>query len=139
MRVGRYSPRMQPRQVVDYSLARRTLVEDVRRGRVPASDVCDAHDYLLRAARHHGEATGRACPICRREQLIQVNYVYGDELGMYEGRVKASAELDAFAANYSQFSVYEVEVCPACTWNHLVRTYLLGDLPAQARRRRAAR
>ena len=76
------------RSVVDYALARRATLESVLLGQTTIADVCDAHPYLLRAAKFHGEPTDRPCPICRRARLTHVTYVYGDELGQYEGRVK---------------------------------------------------
>src|SRR5260370_6280591 len=75
------------RSVVDYGLARRATLASVFAGRTTVTDVCDAHPYLLRAAKFHGEPTDRACPSCRKAKLTHVTYVYGDELGRYEGRV----------------------------------------------------
>lgn len=115
------------RSVVDYGLARRATLESLfGAGPVTREDACDAHPYLLRAARHHGEPTARPCPVCRREPLTQVNYVYGDALGAYAGRVKATAELVELAREYAEFRVYVVEVCLGCAWNHLVQSYVLG-------------
>ncbi len=122
------------RAVIDYSLVRRATLVSLARGATAASEVCDAHPYLLRAARHHGEATARSCPVCRREELRNVTYVYGDELGPYSGRVKSTAELATMAREHGEFRVYVVEVCQACGWNHLKTSYVLGD----AARRRAA-
>ena len=119
-----------PRSVIDYSLARRALVASLRTAGLFASDVCDADTYLLRAAKHHGEATERVCPICppvKKSTLTHVTYVYGDELGPYSGRIKASDELPAMALEYGGFRVYVVEVCAACRWNHLHLSYTLGD------------
>lgn len=115
------------REVIDYGLARRATLEALVRGRTSTGDVCDAHPYLLRAATHHGEPTERPCPVCRRGQLVHVTYVYGDELGQYSGRVKATAEVAAMAAEYGELRVYVVEVCPRCGWNHLHLSYLVGD------------
>jgi hypothetical protein len=72
------------RSVVDYGLARRATLASVRSGRTTIADVCDAHPYLLRAAKFHGEPTEDRCPICRKAKLTHVTYVYGDELGQYE-------------------------------------------------------
>ena len=48
------------RSVIDYGLARRaTLTSLLGAGAVTREDACDAHPYLLLAARHHGEPTGR--------------------------------------------------------------------------------
>src|ERR1044071_7236191 len=126
------------RSVVDYGLARRATLASVRSGRTTVTDVCDAHPYLLRAAKFHGEPTEDRCPICRKAKLTHVTYVYGDELGQYEGRVKQAQELAEMAAEYGEFRVYVVEVCQSCGWNHLATSYVLGTgEPALRRRRRA--
>lgn len=124
------------RSVVDYGLARRSTVVSVFAGHTALSDVCDAHPYLLRAAKYHGEPTTKTCPICRKEKLTHVTYVYGDELGQYEGRVKATRELPEMAREYGEFRVYVVEVCQGCAWNHLTLSYVLGTGQPRDRRRR---
>ncbi len=114
--------------MIDYSLARRaTLTELFTGGGTSLDDACDAHPYLLRAAKYHGEPTDRTCPICRRERLTHVTYVYGDELGQYSGRIKSTRELEAMAREHGEFTVYVVEVCQSCSWNHLALSYVLGD------------
>lgn len=127
------------RSVVDYGLARRAILASVRAGRVPLADVCDAHPYLLRAAKFHGESTQDRCPICRKANVTHVTYVYGDELGEYAGRVKREPELDEMATEYGEFRVYVVEVCQSCSWNHLATSYVLGTGEPPARRGRRAR
>jgi len=127
------------RSVVDYGLARRATLASVLAGRTTVADVCDAHPYLLRAAKFHGEATEAGCPICRRTKLTHVTYVYGDELGPYAGRVKQGPELAEMASEYGEFRVYVVEVCQSCAWNHLASSYVLGTGEPPARRRRRAR
>lgn len=127
------------RSVVDYGLARRATLASVFAGRATVTDVCDAHPYLLRAAKFHGEPTDVTCPICRKVKLTHVTYVYGDELGRYEGRVKQGPELDEMAAEYAEFQVYVVEVCQSCAWNHLASSYVLGTGDPPARRSRRAR
>ncbi len=116
------------RSVIDYSLARRaTLTALFSGGATTKDDACDAHPYLLRAAKFHGEPTDRHCPVCRRERLRHVTYVYGDELGQYSGRIKTTEELEEMARAHGEFRVYVVEVCQACSWNHLTLSYVLGD------------
>jgi hypothetical protein len=127
------------RSVVDYGLARRATLASVLAGHTTVADVCDAHPYLLRAAKFHGEATSTACPICRRAKLTHVTYVYGDELGQYAGRVKQGPELAEMASEYGEFRVYVVEVCQSCAWNHLASSYVLGTGEPRARRSRRAR
>jgi hypothetical protein len=124
--------------VVDYGLARRATLASVLSGHTTVTDVCDAHPYLLRAAKFHGEPTEDRCPICRKSALTHVTYVYGSELGQYEGRVKQTRELAEMATEYGEFRVYVVEVCQSCAWNHLASSYVLGTgEPAAPRGRRA--
>ena len=111
---------------VDYALKRRATLHALNSGGALATDVCDADPYLLRAAKFHGEGTQTGCPICRKSKLTHVTYVYGDELGRYEGRVKQSPELAEMATEYGEFRVYVVEVCQSCGWNHLASSYVLG-------------
>ena len=114
------------RSKIDYSLARRATLVSLFRGQATTTDVCDAHPYLLRAAKHHGESTDVQCPVCRREVLTHVTYTYGDALGQYSGRIKATRELAAMEHEVHEFTVYVVEVCQNCGWNHLVESYVLG-------------
>src|SRR5689334_8734102 len=88
------------RSVVDYALARRATLASVFAGQTTVADVCDAHPYLLRAAKFHGQQPAKPCPICRKANLTHVTYVYGDELGHFEGRVKRGPELTEMAAEY---------------------------------------
>jgi hypothetical protein len=133
---------MRPRSVIDYALARRATLADLTAGRIGAIDVCDAHPYLIRAAKYHGEPTTKRCPVCRAgEPLRHVTYTYGDELGGGSGRVRATRELPALAARFSELRVYVVEVCQRCGWNHLVTSYVVGTGEPRAKkssRRRAA-
>jgi hypothetical protein len=123
------------RSVVNYGLARRATLASVFAGNTTVTDVCDAHPYLLRAAKFHGEPTESGCPICRKAKLTHVTYVYGDELGQYAGRVKQERELAEMAAEYGEFRVYVVEVCQSCAWNHLATSYVLGTGEERATRR----
>jgi hypothetical protein len=129
--------------VVDYALQRRAVLADVHAGRTGLFEVCDASAYLTRAARYHGEPTGTPCPVCRRERLTQVSYVYGEGLGPVSGQAKTGPELARMDAVQNEFSVYTVEVCRGCGWNHLVSSCVLGAEPIPGRaprrnRRRAA-
>ena len=96
---------------MDYSLQRRALLADVYAGRTGSFEVCDASPYLSRAAKYHGEATDVVCPVCRKERLTRVNYVYGDHLGPTAGQAKTEAELARMDAAQEEFTVYAVEVC----------------------------
>ena len=127
-----------PRGVVDYALARRATLADLAAGRASALDVCDAQPYLLRAARFHGEQTDQACPVCRRDRLAQVAYTYGDCCGAQtNGRARAPRELSELARELPEFTVYVVEVCQDCRWNHLLTSYVLGTGEPAKRRARS--
>lgn len=114
------------RQVVDYSLQRRAVLRDVKNGRIGALEVCDASPYLRNAATFHGEPTDERCPICRRDNLTLVHYVYGDELKQSAGQARKLAELPVLAMTLREFQVFVVEVCRSCSWNHLVERFVLG-------------
>jgi hypothetical protein len=114
------------RQVVDYSLQKRSVLRDVRNGKISALEVCDASPYLKNAATFHGEPTDERCPICRRENLTLVHYVYGDELKHSAGQAHKAAELPVLAMTLRECQVFVVEVCRSCSWNHLIERYVLG-------------
>jgi hypothetical protein len=114
------------RQIVDYALRRRSLLREVYSGRVGTYEVCDASPYLRNAARFHGDPTDERCPVCRREHLTNVNYIYGDELKASSGQARHAAELPILAMTFREFRVYVVEVCRACGWNHLIEQFMLG-------------
>jgi len=129
------------RQVVDYALRRRSLLAEVYSGRIGVSEVCDANPYLLRAAKYHGKPSSVVCPICRKEQLTLVSWVFGEHLGAVSGSARTTEELVMLAARYDEFSVHVVEVCRTCSWNHLVKSYVLGAVrpPTGSRGTRTAR
>ena len=114
------------RQVVDYALRRRSLLAEVYSGRTGVTEVCDANPYLLRAAKFHGKPSSVMCPICRKEQLTLVSWVFGDHLGAVSGSARSAEELVLLATRFTEFAVHVVEVCRTCSWNHLVKSYVLG-------------
>ena len=119
------APQLRTRRgFIDYSLDKRQTLLGLFRGVV---DACDADPYLMRAAKYHGEKAGRNCPVCKRDALVELQYTFGDQLGQYSGRLKTGNELLAMEKEFGEFSVYLVEVCLECSWNHLCSTYLLGD------------
>ncbi|GGM67040.1 hypothetical protein GCM10012275_41940 [Longimycelium tulufanense] len=128
------------RQVVDYALQRRALLADVYSGRVGVMEVCDASPYLVRAAKFHGEPSNVTCPVCRKEPLTLVSWVFGEELKHASGSARSVQELARMATLFTEFSVYVVEVCRTCSWNHLVQSYVLGKggLRSGSSRRRTA-
>ena len=117
------------REVIDYALQRRSTLEALRRpGRQLARlDACDADPMLIRAAKHHGEQTQNRCPVCTKADLVNLSYVFGEQLGQYSGRIKKTRELEEMAHEFGEFKVVVVEVCLRCSWNHMIVSYLLGD------------
>ena len=122
-------------------MQRRALLADVYAGRVGTEEVCDASPYLLRAARFHGRPGEQQCPVCRKEPLTHVYWVYGDEIKHLAGSARVPDELESMASTFGEFSVYQVEVCRTCSWNHLVASFVMGKKgeAAAPRRRRAVK
>ncbi|RPA64809.1 hypothetical protein EF294_06775 [Gordonia oryzae] len=126
------------RQIVDYALQRRSRLSQVHSGRVGVTEVCDASPYLLRAAKFHGRPSSTLCPICRKEHVTLVSWVFGDRLGQVSGSARTAEEISRLDTTAEEFSVHVVEVCRTCSWNHLVQSYVAGLPPRSARRRRVA-
>lgn len=111
---------------VHYRLARNAVLNEFRRGRMSRIDLCDAHPELVRAAREVGRPTEELCPICEAVNLVLVSYVFGSRLPAHGRCITTTAELRRFATKRTEFTCYVVEVCPDCSWNHLVRMFTLG-------------
>lgn len=130
------------RDVINYALQRRARLAQVRSGLVAASEACDAHPHLLLAAQNYGSLSLAPCPICRREGVRIVRFIYGDELGERAGQARSAGELERMDESVDAVSVYLVEVCPACKWNHLIESFVIGQgtaQPSAAPRRSRAR
>lgn len=130
------------RNVIDYALKRRARLAQVRSGLVAAAEACDAHPHLLLAARHYGSPSGGPCPLCSSESAQLVRFVYGDELGPSSGQAKSVGELELMDTAVHAVSVYVVEVCPSCRWNHLLESFVMGmggEAPKASPRRSRAR
>jgi hypothetical protein len=125
------------RSVIDYSLQRRAKLSTLfNGGATTMEDVCDADPYTMLAAKHHGEAVDTPCPICRKREMTHLNYVFGDELGQYSGRIKSRGDIEQMAHQHGEIRIYVLEVCKSCSWNHLVESYVVGDgVPRKAPRR----
>ena len=114
---------------MSYALQRRATLEALRRPghALMDNDPCDADPRLVSSARHHGEPSPVECPICASEDMLVLNYVFGDQLGQFSGRIKSTEELDEMENEFGEFTVRVVEVCPDCRWNHMISAYTLGD------------
>jgi hypothetical protein len=111
---------------VDHRLARRHVVNEVKRGRLAPADVCDAHPELLRAARGVGQASEIVCPICEDATVRYVTYAFGPRLPPQGKLVETEKELARLDRGAAELRAYTVEACPACGWNHLQRTFAIG-------------
>lgn len=117
------------RERVSHGLARRAALEAMRRPQslLLGVDPCDADPMLIRSALHHGTLAERDCPVCASNRLAELNFVFGDQLGQFSGRIKSSEDLIEMEDQFGEFKVRIVEVCPDCGWNHLIETFVLGD------------
>jgi len=111
---------------VDHRLARRHVVNEVKRGRLAASEVCDAHPELLRAARCVGLRSEIVCPICEDATVRYLTYAFGPRLPAQGRLVENEKELARLDRGAAELRAYTVEACPACGWNHLQRTFAVG-------------
>lgn len=111
---------------IDYRMAKRATLRQLRIGMVSRIDVCDAHPELIRAARNIGEKTNEQCPVCGATGLRLVLYTYGKDLKRHSGWPRRQAELRELRGQVNEFVCYIVEVCIDCSWNHLVRSFAAG-------------
>lgn len=96
--------------------------------------MCDAHPELVRAARNIGEETEQLCPVCEETNVVFVSYVFGPRMPPQGRCVTTQAELTKLRRGAAELACYVVEVCPACSWNHLARTFLVQPIkPRRAR------
>jgi hypothetical protein len=114
------------RGVVDHRLARRALIAEYRKGRLARHQVCDAHPELVRAARQVGRPTDASCPICEDARLVLLTYVFGPRLPAHGRCVTTAKEMHQLNRRTDQLAAYVVEVCPSCTWHHLLRVLPIG-------------
>ena len=105
--------------MIDYTLAKRALLRQARQGMLSSADLCDAHPELMRAANHVGETTTNDCPVCGRDKLVLLAYVFGSSLRRNSGRVWPIQTGLRLTAAHPGAACYVVEVCRSCRWNHL--------------------
>ncbi|MFP4311316.1 MAG: DUF5318 family protein [Nitriliruptoraceae bacterium] len=113
-------------QRTDHRLQRRALLREVQEGLRGPDDVRDAHPDLVRAGIHIGTEVAAACPLCARDALRHVSYVFerhGPRTG--SGRAVPADALQRYADRHGDLAVYTVEVCTACRWHHLIESYRL--------------
>lgn len=111
---------------VDYRMARRAVLRDVRTGLTAAGDVRDAHPELLRAAKWIGDLQDEGCPLCDEHDLVQVLYAFPRHgRTARRGQAVTRESLPAKVAKLGDLRVYTVEVCRSCHWHHLVNKFEL--------------
>jgi hypothetical protein len=132
--VVRGAPSGAPTGVVDFRLARNSVVKEYKRGRLSRLDVCDAHPELLRNAEHFSGPATEACPICETSGelgLRLVTYVFGSRLPPSGRCILSARELAKLERGKQELAAYVVEVCRTCNWNHLIRSFPVGGRPVR--------
>ena len=111
---------------IEFRLARNKVVNDFKLGRISRGEICDAQPELLRVAKNVGELTQEDCPICGEAKLVNVAFAFGARLPAGGRCLSSGADLSKLSQRVAEVACYVVEVCPECSWNHLVRTFLVG-------------
>ncbi|NNN08377.1 MAG: DUF5318 family protein [Acidimicrobiaceae bacterium] len=117
--------------VVEFGLVRHALLAKIAAGTLRASDICDAHPELLRAAKNIGRTTGERCPVCCDVELVEVTYVFGARLPAGGTCPTSRAELLKLERRAEPVQCYAVEVCTGCNFHHLVRKWSAGGRTAR--------
>jgi len=107
---------------IDYRLARERTIMAYKSGEATRSEVCDAQSELMRNARECGKPTSVTCPICHKAEVVEVLYVFGPRLPAAGRCIVTEGDLERIRRRKGTFTGYDVEVCPRCKWNHLLRT-----------------
>lgn len=111
---------------VDYRLAREATLHAWREGELSREQICDGQRELQRNAEFCGTPTGRLCPVCEGDGLVEVTYVFGPWLPSHGRCVTSDKELVRLAARKAGSQGYVVEVCIDCQWNHLTASRSMG-------------
>jgi hypothetical protein len=109
---------------VDYTLAKRALLRNFKRGLLSKPEICDAHPELVRAGRYLGQEAASKCPVCEDGDLRVLAYVFADGLRQNSGRAFRVDEALALARSLRTAACYVVEVCIDCSWNHLAEAFM---------------
>jgi hypothetical protein len=111
---------------IDYRMQRRAALREVREGLRSPADACDAHPDLVRAGLHIGTPGDAACPLCKRDEVREVTYVFDRKDPRNRGgRAVPRESLARQHERYGDLTVYTVEVCLGCHWHHLLESFLL--------------
>ncbi len=105
---------------VNHGLQRLHLLRRWKAGLVTTEELSDADFLLITAAQFHGYSTAKECPLCHREGLREVLWVYGGSLGKRSGTARTWEEIVSLCQEGESLTVHTVEVCPQCGWNYLL-------------------
>jgi hypothetical protein len=111
---------------VEFRLARQTVIDYWKNGKIERETLCDAQSMLKRNAIHCGVLIEERCPICELGEVYYVTYVFGPRLPAHGRCISTKGELQRLNDRKTQLLAYVIEVCPDCGWNHLVRIASLG-------------
>ena len=111
---------------VEYRLARQTVIDLWKNGKIEQENLCDAQPMLKRNAIHCGVPIEESCPICELGEVYYVTYVFGPRLPAHGRCISTKGELQRLNNRKTRLSAYVIEACPDCGWNHLVRIASLG-------------
>lgn len=118
---------MQYSDVISMKMQRAHALQQYRAGLRSRAQLCDASFLLRTAARYHGRpAQAGACPICQGDELKDLTWVYGEEIGRHAGSARSQEEIAQWADSGKCFTVHTVEVCPECGWNHILVSRTAG-------------
>lgn len=115
---------------VDYRMARMSVINQYKGGRLNRSEVCDAHPELRRAADNLARTSTEICPICEDAFVVLVTYAFGSHLPKSGYVIEDRVDMNKVRRLTSSGTGYVVEVCRSCGWNHLVQSF-----PIQGRRK----
>ncbi|MHB8343703.1 MAG: DUF5318 family protein [Ferrimicrobium sp.] len=107
-------------RVVDHRLMRARTLRDLNRGDIQIEDVCDASAELERAAHNFGRQQSDRCPICGQCAMVEVRFAFGRGLPA-NGQVVGGTLVERSFKRIADLTIFDVEVCLACRWNHLLR------------------
>jgi hypothetical protein len=71
------------------------------------------------------------CPICEDAKLTLVTYVFGPRLPAHGRCITTTRELHDLNRRGEHYQAYVVEVCPGCSWHHLLRMLPIGGRAAR--------
>jgi hypothetical protein len=119
-----------PRGAVSYRLARQGVIDDVRRGRRPRHEVCDAQPELRRVAEACARELDEPCPICDEPGLVVVTFAFGPGLPLGGRCLADRLDVARIRRRPDGVTCYLVEVCRDCGWNHVRASFPLAGTGA---------